>query len=124
PSAAARSGVETLDAGREEQVLERIVKASVLEVFRARCRPERLTALVGAFDEGLTVNTGEDAPASEHASLLPKLSGLRDALADLGVGETPAGVASAVEFVLEGLHLSNRLNKDAVRAKATHRGSG
>ena len=35
--------IETLDDGREEQVLERIVKASVLEVFRARCRPERLT---------------------------------------------------------------------------------
>ena len=31
--------------------------------------------------------------------------GLREALGDLGVGETPAGLASAVEFVLEGLHL-------------------
>jgi magnesium chelatase subunit I len=123
-STAGKIEFETLDDGREEQVLERIVKASVLEVFRARCRPERLTALVGAFDEGLTVNTGEDVPASEYASLLPKLSGLRDALADLGVGETPAGVASAVEFVLEGLHLSKRLNKDAVGGKAVYRGRG
>jgi magnesium chelatase subunit I len=123
-STAGKIEFETLDDGREEQVLERIVKASVLEVFRARCRPERLTSLVGAFDEGLTVNTGEDVAASEYASLLPKLSGLRDALSDLGVGETPAGVASAVEFVLEGLHLSKRLNKDAVGGKAVYRGRG
>jgi len=123
-STAGKIEFETLDDGREEQVLERIVKASVLEVFRARCRPERLTTLVGAFDEGLTVNTGEDVAASDYAPLLPKLSGLRDALADLGVGETPAGVASAVEFVLEGLHLSKRLNKDAVGGKAVYRGRG
>ncbi|HEY3096767.1 MAG TPA: sigma 54-interacting transcriptional regulator [Acidimicrobiia bacterium] len=123
-STAGKIEFETLDDGREEQVLERIVKASVLEVFRARCRPERLTALVGAFDEGLTVNTGEDVASSEYASLLSKLSGLREALADLGVGETPAGVASAVEFVLEGLHLSKRLNKDAVGGKAVYRGRG
>jgi magnesium chelatase subunit I len=123
-STAGKIEFETLDDGREEQVLERIVKASVLDVFRARCRPERLTTLVAAFDEGLTVNTGEDVPASEYASLLPKLSGLREALSDLGVGETPAGVASAVEFVLEGLHLSKRLNKDAVGGKAVYRGRG
>jgi magnesium chelatase subunit I len=123
-STAGKIEFETLDDGREEQVLERIVKASVLEVFRARTRPERLARLVSAFDEGVTVNTGEDVAASEYAGLLPKLDGLRDALADLGVGETPAGVASAVEFVLEGLHLSKRLNKDAVGGKATYRGRG
>src|SRR6266480_1592159 len=121
-STAGKIEFETLDDGREEQVLERIVKASVLEVFRARSRPERLTRLVAAFDEGLTVHTGEDVAASEYAGLLPKLDGLREALADLGVGESPAGVASAVEFVLEGLHLSKRLNKDAVGGKATYRG--
>ena len=43
-------------------------------------------------------------------------------LADLEVGETPAGVASATEFVLEGLHLSKRLNKESVGARATFRG--
>src|ERR1700704_6251426 len=123
-STAGKIEFETLDDGREEQVLERIVKASVLEVFRARSRPERLTRLVTAFDEGVTVHTGEDVAASEYAGLLPKLDGLREALADLGVGETPAGVASAVEFVLEGLHLSKRLNKDAVGGKATYRGRG
>ncbi len=123
-STAGKVEFETLDDGREEQVLDRIVKASVLEVFRARTRPEKLGELVTAFDEGLIVHTGDDVPASDYAQLLPKLKGLRGTLGDLGVGETPAAVASAVEFVLEGLHLSKRLNKDALGAKATYRSRG
>ena len=38
--------------------------------------------------------------------------------------ESPAAVASAVEFVLEGLHLSKRLNKEAAGGRATYRGRG
>ena len=36
--------------------------------------------------------------------------------------QTPAAVASSLEFVLEGLHLSKRLNKEAAGGKATYRG--
>ena len=38
--------IETLEDGREGQVLERIMKAAVLEVFRARVRPEKLGPIV------------------------------------------------------------------------------
>ena len=41
-----------------------------------------------------------------------------------GGDESPAAVASAAEFVLEGLHLSKRLNKEAVGARAQYRGRG
>src|SRR5262245_10271969 len=121
-STAGKVEFETVDDGREEQILDRIVKAAVLETFRARCRPENLVDLVHAFDEGLVVHTGADVPAAEYAKLLSQLPGLPDTLSDLEVGETPAAVASAVEFVLEGLHLSKRLNKDAVGTKAAYRG--
>ena len=123
-STAGKIEIETIDDGREGAVLERILKASVLEVFRSRVRPERLGELVKSFDEGRIVHTGEDVPASDYADLLGSVDGLRSALVDLGVGETPAGVASAVEFVLEGLHLSKRLNKDAVGSRATYRARG
>jgi magnesium chelatase subunit I len=123
-STAGKLEFETLDDGREEQVLERIVKASVLEVFRARTRPERLSRIVTAFDEGLVVHTGDDLAASEYASFMPQVDGLSEAVSDFGVGESPAGAAAAVEFLLEGLHLSKRLNKDAVAGKATYRARG
>jgi len=125
--AASTSGkveIESLDDGREGQVVERIVKAAVLEVFKARCKPERFRDVLASFDGGLVVHTGEDVPADTYADLLGQVPGLRDLLRDLGVGETPAGIASATEFVLEGLHLSKRLNKDAVGGRATYRARG
>jgi magnesium chelatase subunit I len=39
-----------------------------------------------------------------------------------GGDESPAAVGAAIEFVLEGLHLSKRLNKDSSGASATYRG--
>jgi magnesium chelatase subunit I len=43
------------------------------------------------------------------AAAVPELG---EAIARLDAGESPAGIASAVEFVLEGLHLNRRLNKE------------
>ncbi len=116
--------IETVEDGRDSQVLDRIFKASVLEVFRAAVPAEQLSGLVAAFEDGRVVHTGADVPSSEYTDLLTSMDGLRTALADLGVGETPAGVASAVEFVLEGLHLSKRLNKDSIGGKTTYRSRG
>ena len=52
-------------------------------------------------------------------SLTQDIPALRDAVDSLvGEDERPGVVASTREFVLEGLHLSKRLNKDA-----DHRGT-
>ncbi|MGH9036259.1 MAG: sigma 54-interacting transcriptional regulator, partial [Acidimicrobiia bacterium] len=111
-STAGKVEIEALEEGRDAEIVERLVKTAVLETFRAHCRPESLRDLVVAFDEGLEVETGEDVPSAGYAALAD-LPGVKGVLSDLGVGETPAEVASAVELVLEGLHLSKRLNKDA-----------
>jgi magnesium chelatase subunit I len=116
--------IETLEDGREGQVLERIMKAAVLEVFRARVRPEKLGPVVASFEGGTVVHTGEDVPATAYGELLSQLDGVGAVLADLDVGESPAGIASGIEFVLEGLHLTKRLNKDAIGARATYRARG
>ena len=120
----ATAQIETVDDGRDGQVLERIVKTSVLEVFRATVPAERLGSLVTAFEDGRVVHTGADVAAADYADLVTSMPGMRDVLAELGVGESPAQVASVVEFVLEGLHLSKRLNKDADHrgTRATYRG--
>ena len=92
-STAGKIEIETIDDGREGQVLERILKASVLEVFRSRVRAERLAELVRAFDDGRVVHTGEDVPSVRvRGARRTTRPGLREALGDLGVGETPAGL--------------------------------
>jgi magnesium chelatase subunit I len=125
--AASTSGkveIETLDEGRDEQVVERLIKAAVLSVFKERCPMEQLRAVVDGFDEGTVVHAGDDLPATTYVELLNQMPDLRKQVHALAGGESPAAVASAVEFVLEGLHLSKRLNKDAVGARSTYRGRG
>jgi magnesium chelatase subunit I len=119
-STAGKVEIESLEEGREGEIVERLVKGAVLETWRAWCRPERFRDLVAAFDGGMAVDTGDDVPSSAYADFAD-LPGIKETLGDLEVGEAPAEVASAVEFVLEGLHLSKRLNKDAQAGRATYR---
>ena len=105
-------------------MLDRITKTAVLEVFRARVKPELLPDVLAAFEGGLVIDTGDDLASAQYVDALAALPAMPAVLADLGVGESPAGVASALEFVLEGLHLTKRLNKDAVGSRASYRARG
>jgi magnesium chelatase subunit I len=126
--AASTSGkveIESIEEGRDGQIIENLLKAAVLQVFRARLAPDKLREVLIAFDEGLVAHTGDDVPSSDEAALIDQIPSLRDAVRSLtSADDSPASVASAVEFVLEGLHLSKRLNKDGVGPRATYRARG
>src|SRR4051794_13737264 len=114
--------IETLEEGREGQIVENMLKAAVLTVYKERLSIDRMRDIVAAFEEGVVAHPGEDIPSSQEAELLSTIPALREPVAQLTQGdESPAAVASAVEFVLEGLHLSKRLNKDAAGTRATYR---
>jgi magnesium chelatase subunit I len=122
--AASSSGkieIESIEEGREGAILENLVRSAVLTVFKERIDVTTLRDVIAAFDERVA-HTGEDVPVSETAALLDEVPALREAVRSLTEDESPAAVASAVEFVLEGLHLSKRLNKDSAGARATYRG--
>jgi magnesium chelatase subunit I len=114
--------IETLEEGKDEQIVERLVKAAVLTVFKERCPMDQFKELIGSFDEGTVVHAGDDVPSAQYLDLLSRLPALRKPVTALAGSETPAAVASAAEFVLEGLHLSKRLNKESIGSKATYRG--
>ena len=114
--------IETLDEGRDEQIAEHLLRAAVLTVFKREVSPGNLRDVVVAFDEGAVVHTGEDVTSADLARLVEEVPALREPVAGLAGGdESPAVVASAVELVLEGLHLSKRLNKDSLGGRATYR---
>ena len=84
-------------------------------------RPEDLAGVVGAFQGGVAVQVGDSVPATEYVRQLGQLPTLRAAAEKLGGSEPPA-LAAAVEFVLEGLHLNRKLNKDVQAGRARYRG--
>jgi magnesium chelatase subunit I len=114
--------IEALEEGRDAQIAENLVKAAVLTVFKERFSPERFRPILTAFEEGTVIHAGEDVSSGDYVALLEQQPALREAVADLTAGdESPAAVAAAVVLVLEGLHLSKRLNKDAAGSRATYR---
>ncbi|MBL8776490.1 MAG: magnesium chelatase [Acidimicrobiales bacterium] len=123
-STAGKVEIEAIEEGRDAQIVEQIMKGAVLTVFKEHFAVEDLRGVLDAFDEGAVVNAGEDVGADDYAQLVTSVPALRDAVRQLTDDESPAAVAGAVELVLEGLHLSKRLNKDAVGARATYRGRG
>ncbi len=125
PSTMGKIEVETLEDGRDELIVENLVKAALLTVFKGRFNVGDLRAVVAAFDEGRIVHAGDDVPSSTYVELVAGVPDLREPVSVLsGDDESPAAVASAVEFLLEGLHLSKRLNKDAAGNRAAYRGRG
>jgi magnesium chelatase subunit I len=120
--------IETLDEGRDGEILAGLVKAGILQVFKDRVPPDTHRAVVDAFDGELVVDTGEDVTDAAYVSLIEKVPALsapvQALLADEEEPGSPAMVASACELVLEGLHLAKRLNKDAVAGRAQFRSRG
>jgi magnesium chelatase subunit I len=114
--------VETLEERADAEVIEHLAKAAVLTVFKEHVDSRQVADLVLSFDDGGVVHTGEDVASAEYLKVLDERPALRSVVADLtGGAESPAIVASAVELVLEGLHLSKRLNKDSAGPRATYR---
>ena len=123
-STAGKIELETLgDDVAEERVVDRLLARAVQNVFHRHLDMDDLDDLVAAFDGGLAIETGELVPSVRYLRWLREVSGLAGAVSRLGATESPAGVASAVEFILEGLHLQRRLNKDRLAgAGARYRG--
>jgi magnesium chelatase subunit I len=122
-SSEGRVEFDTIEEGREAEILLRAVRTAELEVFRRRLSGYDFTPILARFDEpGFAVETSD---LTSGADLLLRfggdLPGLSKLLSRLGVEEESPGVAaSALEFALEGLHLSRRLNKDGVAGEARY----
>ncbi|MFZ0666488.1 MAG: sigma 54-interacting transcriptional regulator [Acidimicrobiales bacterium] len=114
--------IEALEEGREERILQNLVSAAVLSVFKKRVETDKLGAVVASFDEKRVVHAGDDLPSSAYAEMFSQVPELQAIASKLAGSKSPGAVASAAELVLEGLHLTKRLNKDASGSKATYRG--
>jgi magnesium chelatase subunit I len=111
--------LETIgDETPEDRVVERLITKALFATFTRRVEIDELDEVVLAFEDGLVVDAGDRVPSREYVRWLHEIPGLLDAVRTLDPfdvtdgGEDPAVVASAVEFLLEGLHLGRRINKD------------
>ncbi len=122
PSSAGKLEMETWEEGDDQSVLEKILKTAVLNTFRRHFELTQFAELVQRFDAGLTFEVSEWQPSARYVAFAKEAPGLEKAAKSLGAQGKPAATASAVEFILEGLHLSKRLNKSETEGGALYAG--
>jgi magnesium chelatase subunit I len=110
------------EEGRERAVLDHLLRLATAATFRDRVGGLDLSGFTSRFGDGAVVETGELVPAAELLDQLGTVPGLAKVLDRLGYhdGATPGQVAAAAEFVLEGLHLTRRIDKDTVGGRTIY----
>jgi magnesium chelatase subunit I len=112
--------LETLGDGGEDKVLGKLVQKAVLNVFNRSFSGGELDAVVTAFQGGFGIDVADSMPSQEYVRQIAEMRALQPALKKLGAGDS-ASTAAALEFVLEGLHLSRKLNKDSRAGRYRYR---
>ena len=106
---------------REEEVVERLTNRAVLKVFDRFLKLDTLKPVIAYFANGWGMKVSDSMPAGEYLEDVRNIVGLSEGISALGVGERPALIASAAEFILEGLHLHQKLNKEREGGRYTYR---
>jgi magnesium chelatase subunit I len=58
--------------------------------------------------------------SQDYLEGIKEIPGLKEAIKTLAISESPELMASATEFVLEGLHLHQKLNKEMEGGRVTY----
>ena len=120
-STAGKIELESVGDATEERVIERLAQRAVLNVFNRTFSLGEFDSLLAAFQRGATMHVSSTLSSGEYVKQALQIPGMKGAVAKLGAAGNPATIAAAVEFVLEGLHLNRKLNKERGDTRSTFR---
>ncbi len=112
--------LESVGEASEEKILGKLAQKAVLNVFNRAFTGSDLDDVIGSFQGGMKVDVSDVMPSEAYVRQIGEARPIHAACRKLGAKD-PASVASAVEFVLEGLHLSRKLNKDVKSGQTSYR---
>ncbi len=118
------------DEGHEDKLIHRIIDEAVKNIFTLHLDVRELRPIVEYFESGQSVEVGDSLPTKVVLERIGKVPGLGSeptswppsvcpSLTDREARE--AAAASAAEFILEGLHVHNKLNKSAKAGGTSYR---
>jgi magnesium chelatase subunit I len=113
--------LESFEDAREEKLLDDLTKKAVMAVFNRYYQLPRLEEVITQFNSGFSVEVSDTMSAKSYVRNVKEIMGLAKVVKGVDDSERPETIASAVEFVLEGLHLNKRLNKSRLEGKTVYR---
>jgi len=108
------------DDGHEDKLIGRIADEAVKAVFTSHLDAREFRPAVDFFESGKSIELDDTLSSKELLARVEKVPGLRKRAEEFAKSVTPepgdaeareAAAASAAEFILEGLHVNNKLNK-------------
>jgi magnesium chelatase subunit I len=105
---------------KEDDLVEKLVNRAILRVFDQYFTVNALQKVVDYFNSGWGVEVSDAMPSQDYLEGIKEIPGLKEAIGTLGPMESPALMASATEFILEGLHLHQKLNKEVEGGRITY----
>ena len=121
-SSSGKIELETVEEGKEGQIVEELIKKAIQRVFSRYATAADFDEFLLNFAEGKSLEVSETMPVAVYAQHANNLPGFSPALERLAGGGGSAMVASAMEFVLEGLHLHKKLNKKLFEGEISYWG--
>src|SRR5499433_319803 len=112
--------LESVGESSEEKILGKLAQKAVLNVFNRAFTGSDLDDVIASFQGGMKVDVSDVMPSEAYVRQIGEARPIHAACKKLGAKD-PAAVASAVEFVLVGLHLSRKLNKDVKSGQTSYR---
>jgi magnesium chelatase subunit I len=118
------------DDGHEDKLIGRLAGEAVKNVFDHHLDVKDFRASVDYFESGKGVEVGDTQAAKEILDRVDRVPGLKKKAEELARKLLPelteadardAATASAAEFILEGLHVHNKLNKTAKAGGTSYR---
>ncbi|WP_414672853.1 magnesium chelatase [Lacisediminihabitans sp.] len=113
---------ESGEEGREDEILDHLLRTATAETARAHFRGLDFTVLVDALESGIMVTTGEQIAARDFLAGLPSLgeSPLYDDICERLDATSIGERAGAIELALEGLYLARRVSKESGGGEAIY----
>jgi magnesium chelatase subunit I len=118
------------DEGHEDKMIGRLIAEAVKNVFDHHLDVKEFRASVDYFESGKGVEVGDTQSAKEILDRVNCVPGLKKKAEELARKLLPnlsdadardAATASAAEFILEGLHVHNKLNKTSKSGGSSYR---
>lgn len=122
PSFQGKVEFEAMEEGREDKIMEKLFSEAIMDVYTRFTQHLDMEPISLQFADGMHVTTGESVPSNDYDDLINRIDGLDEAINELSPNPTPAVRASTAEFIFEGLHISQLLNKDRVGGRTTYHG--
>jgi magnesium chelatase subunit I len=118
------------DDGHEDKLISRLVGEAIKNLFDAHFSVKDFRGTVAYFESGKGVEVGDMHSVREVLERIDRVPDLRDRAEDLAQRLAPdlpdsnaknAATASVAEFILEGLHVHNKLNKNIKAGGVSYR---